>query len=675
MNDSQQTLVTLLEEKAFVHGDKPLFTFVSAKTDATQVVTYQEMFKSATLIAKKLTTLTQHQDRIILLLPPGIELMTAFFGCVFAGNIAILHYPPTSQKLTNKLYKIAHNAGSKIIISEQSIIEKMQFDQESASWLNEFSFQWLEYTSFFSEPAELQTKIREVKADDVAFLQYTSGSTGNPKGVMVTHKNIIHNLTIMQSYCNLNQDTNIVSWLPPYHDMGLILCHLEVVYCGASGYYITPLNFLQNPKKWLYMLTKYSPAFSVAPNFAFDYCVDRISEAEKEGLDLSNLVAIGNAAEPVKVSTLERFYEAFKKYGFKKSAFRPAYGLAEATLYVSAEQSDLDFIYSSYSQEELKNNRVVPVGKNHPQAYSIVSCGKPHPILKIIHPDTHEELPEQRIGEIWINSPSVAKGYWKNEETTNTIFHAQIRSDLSQSYYLRTGDLGFFDNGKLYITGRLKDLIIIRGCNYYPQDIEYSVEKAHPMINRSGAAAFPINLFGDAESLGIVCEINTKEPHIYEEVCQSIRKTIFNDHNLDVCQITLIPARKMPKTTSGKVQRKQCKESIDIDEIPILYKFTQKNSEENQSHKTNSTASPSITAYALLDWFQKWLDKENCFVPGKLYECNFEECGIDSLKAAQISADLGVYLKMPLDPTLLWEQGTFGELAEFLAEKANENVR
>lgn len=674
---NMKTLVELLETNALIYGEKPLFTFYAGKAEEQSVVTYRGMLNDAKKIASKLKQFTKNQDRVLILLPPGNELMTAFMGCVCSNNIAILHHPPMNKKIINKLYKIAHNAQVVAIISYNAIIEKIKTNEDLETFEDDFSFEWIEYNDFFKDTSEVEYEIPLIQETDTAFLQYTSGSTGNPKGVMVTHGNVIHNLELMKNDFHLKQDTNIVSWLPPYHDMGLIFAHLLTLYSGISGYYISPINFLQHPRKWLEMLTKHAPAFSAAPNFSFDYCVTKIPEEAKEGIDLSNLSVV-NGAEPVHINTLERFYEAFKDCGFKKTDFRPSYGLAETTLYITSELSTSGIQYTYYSKEELKKNKAVKVGFEHPHAHPLVSCGCPRADLKIkiVDPDTLQELPERCIGEIWTSSPSTAKGYWQNEEATKSTFQAQIKDDPSGAYYLRTGDFGFYDNKKLHITGRLKDIIIIRGHNYYPQDIEYTIERAHPLIKQTGTAAFPITISGEAESLGIVCEVKTNDAEMYDEICRNVQKAVLEHHELQVQQITLIPSKKIPKTTSGKIQRKQCKSEIETGEIPILFQIN--HPYPAKSYAANEEFMDSVsapTSGALLDWLQKWLNNQCLSVVGRLYESNFSDCGIDSIKAAELSATLSDYLNIPMDPTMFWELNTFGDLAEYLSELANQKVK
>jgi acyl-CoA synthetase (AMP-forming)/AMP-acid ligase II len=402
--------------------------------------------------------------------------------------------------------------------------------------------------------AQLPVPVRR----DIAFLQYTSGSTSAPKGVIVSHGNLIeHSEMIRIAFANTRSSTH-VSWVPLYHDMGLILNVLQSLHVGAACVLMAPAHFLQRPLNWLRAIHEYRAEVAGGPNFAFDLCVRRYRAEEMGEIDLSSWQVAFNGAEPVRANTIERFAETFAPYGFNPKSTHPAYGMAEATLMISGGQRGAGPVLRRLSRDALQRHQVIaPLRAEDTQI--LVGCGRQlhGESVAVVEPESRRRLPPGLIGEIWVAGPNVAQGYWCNSSATEAVFRGHV-ADGGMERWLRTGDLGFLDEGgELFITGRIKDLIIIRGMNHYPQDIEETVQDCHPALRRHGGAAFGVLDRNDEEQLVVVQEVErTYRQRIAEsEMVHSVREAIARDHDIAAREIVLIRPGTLPKTTSGKIQR------------------------------------------------------------------------------------------------------------------------
>jgi acyl-CoA synthetase (AMP-forming)/AMP-acid ligase II len=399
----------------------------------------------------------------------------------------------------------------------------------------------------------------ETGADALAFLQYTSGSTAAPKGVMVTHANLLHNLAMIYHGLGHTPDSRMVLWLPPYHDMGLIGGVLQSLYGGFPAALMPPVSFLQHPADWLRAISHLGADTAGAPNFAYDLCARKITPEELATLDLSNWTKAFNAAEPIRRRTLERFAEVFAPCGFRWEAFYPAYGLAEGTVFVSGGTSTDPPVVLPSRAAELERDRVVAASSTEGKGIrTLVGCGRALADQKIVvvDPDSLTRCPSDRVGEVWVSGPSVAQGYWGKAEETEVTFRAYL-ADTGEGPFLRTGDLGFLRHGELFVTGRLKDLVIVRGRNHYPQDIEQTVEQSHAVLRPGGCAAFSVQT-GDGEQLVVVQELERRGVRSVntDEVAAAVRRAVAEHHELEVHAVVLIRPGSIPKTSSGKVQRR-----------------------------------------------------------------------------------------------------------------------
>lgn len=552
------TLVELLGYRAQNQPAHMAYTFLEDGETEADRLTYDELDRQARAIASQLQSLNATGSRALLLYPPGLEFIAAFFGCLYAGVVAVPAYPPRRNQNMSRLQAIVADAQASVALTKTSLlghIESRFAEEPELAKLH-----WLTTDNISSDWAGAWQK-PDVSGDTLAFLQYTSGSTGTPKGVMVSHGNLWHNSTLIhQSFA----DTPIsrgVSWLPPYHDMGLIGGVLQPMYVGAPMVLMPAVAFMQRPFRWLQAISRYKATTSGGPNFAFDLCLRKVTPEQRATLDLSSWEVAFTGAEPVRAHTLEEFARTFADCGFRKEAFHPCYGMAETTLIVSGGLRGAAPVIRQVDGAALEQNRVVAATGKAESIRTIVGCGQSLLDLKIaiVDPDSLTPCPDNQVGEIWVSGSSVAQGYWNRPEMTNQAFHVHL-ADRGEEPFLRTGDLGFLHDGELFITGRIKDVIIIRGQNHYPQDIELTVEKSHPALRVGCGAAFAVDIKGQ-ERLVIVQEVERSylRKLNVKEVVESIRQAVAGEHGLQVYATVLVKTGSIPKTSSGKIQRYACR--------------------------------------------------------------------------------------------------------------------
>jgi acyl-CoA synthetase (AMP-forming)/AMP-acid ligase II len=553
-----RTVADILRVRSAAHPDGIAYVFLdflAGDEIAEHSITYGELDRSARRIAAGLRAHHARGDRAILLYPPGIEYITAFFACQYAGVIAVPSYPPFTQRHVMQLLSIIGDAMPRSVLSSREVMEAVRPVVEKSLQVRA-GWRWLctQDLEGFGEP--------DLSGGEsgISFLQYTSGSTSKPKGVMLTHENLLHNLHLIEEGFGHHKDSRGVIWLPPYHDMGLIGGILQPAYAGFPVYLLSPLSFLKKPLRWLRAITKYRATTSGGPNFAYELCIRKIPSEAKKALDLSSWDLAFNGAEPIQPSTIERFTQAFGPCGFDAKAYYPCYGLAESTLIVSGGRKGEPPRVKSFDQAALLQNKVRPPSS---AGKSYVGCGGSldHGEIVIAHPESMTACPKGSIGEIWARGPSVASGYWNNPEETERVFRAYL-ADTNEGPFLRTGDLGFIHEGELFITGRLKDTIILRGRNVYPQDIERTAEESHPGLRKGCNAAFAID--GQNENRVVLLQEVSSDYFVLEdlkadEICSTIRTAVAVNHGIQVHDVVLIKSNTLLKTTSGKVQRSACR--------------------------------------------------------------------------------------------------------------------
>ncbi|MCC6606150.1 MAG: LLM class flavin-dependent oxidoreductase [Anaerolineae bacterium] len=648
------TFVELLQEKARTKVHENLYTFLVTGEDEEERLTYAQLDLKARAVAAQLQQIVDPGARALLLYPPGLDYIVAFLGCLYAGVIAVPVYPPDPtalQRTLPRLHAIALDAKPQVALTTSPIL--MMAEMMLSQTPGFPAIEWLATDTILTNETTWQEP--NLNPDTVAFLQYTSGSTGTPKGVMLTHRNLLHNSALIYDFFGHSPQSQGVIWLPPYHDMGLIGGILQPLYGGFPVTLMSPLDFLQRPFRWLQAVSKYKATTSGGPNFAYELCIRKITPEQRATLDLSQWQVAFNGAEPIRPETMDRFAAVFESCGFRREAFYPCYGLAEATLIVSGGDYKRVPVVSAYQQDAMAQNKVLKATYNDPKATILVSCGQstPDQQLAIVRPTSLTPCAPGEIGEVWVSGPSVSPGYWQRTEETDQVCRAML---LGRGPFLRTGDLGFLQEGELYITGRLKDLIIIRGQNYYPQDIELTVEQCHPALRPGCGAAFSVAVDSE-EKLVVVQELDTRQPVDSTAVINSIRQAVSSQHGLQLHTVALIKARTIPKTSSGKIQRYACRhaylaEELELIEQSILSTGPSTASETSFIRKTllvmpNATARASVLMIYLQEQAAKILRLPSVqFSPHR----SLNQLGIDSLTAVelknQIDTELGVEIPL-----------------------------
>eukprot|EP00551_Chaetoceros_affinis_P009322 CAMPEP_0203663112 /NCGR_PEP_ID=MMETSP0090-20130426/827_1 /ASSEMBLY_ACC=CAM_ASM_001088 /TAXON_ID=426623 /ORGANISM="Chaetoceros affinis, Strain CCMP159" /LENGTH=772 /DNA_ID=CAMNT_0050525981 /DNA_START=142 /DNA_END=2460 /DNA_ORIENTATION=- len=604
-------LLARLEKNVKKSPTKEALTFLGSGSNGGVVeskFTYKEIWDETDNLAENLLESGMKQgDMAVLVYPPSLDFVIAFVACLKAGIVAVPVFPPHPTRkdtllmfstitascdakyaLTNTSYNNAKNASA---LKDTFL----SLGRSTSPWPENLT--WIVTDKLSSSPVTKKKSSPPLSTinpqpTDLAFLQYTSGSTSEPKGVMISHNNLADNLTKITNELKANDQTIVASWLPQYHDMGLIGSYLGILYCGGSGFYMSPLTFLQRPVMWIEAISRFHATHIQAPNFAFKLTSRKFnaSKYSKASLDLSSLKHIINAAEPVTEESINAFNKAFVPFGLKKEVMFPTYGLAEHTVFVcSGGKQKL-----SVSKRALEvDGVVIEVDKNGSEntpsiddsaVSRMIGCGYPseqNVDVKIVSTETLEMLGEDKVGEIWILSDSKAQGYYKKPEISKSEFYAEIGggtggSDPSKGY-LRTGDLGFMHNNELFVCGRLKDLIIIGGRNYYPQDIEATVESANPMIRPGCSAAFTIDpISGGDERVAVVLELRETPPAedretICDKMVDVLRGKITQEHSLSVSNIVLLVPKTVPKTSSGKISRARCRKGFLENSLKVIY--------------------------------------------------------------------------------------------------------
>lgn len=571
-NHSLNTLVDLLRHQAEHQPDLSVYTFLTDNEIAEEQLTCAQLDQRARAIAVFLQQqYSVHGERILLLYPPGLDYIVSFFACLYAGAIAVPSYPPRLNKPDARLNAIIADAQAQFVLTTAEILDKLEWRKEHLPDSQELH--WLSTEGIDVNVAE-EWQRPQLTSDAIAFLQYTSGSTGKPKGVMVTHGNLLDNLAQIYRCFGHNSQSQGVIWLPPYHDMGLIGGILQPLYGGFPVVLMSPLAFLQTPLRWLQAVSHYSGTTSGGPNFAYDLCVQKIKPEERDQLDLSSWEVAFCGAEPIRAPTLKRFADYFAPCGFRYEAFYPCYGLAEATLIVSGGDKRAAPVVFSFQSELLAQNQAQLSLPAADQSRQLLLTGSgaslPEQKLAIVQPETALPCAAGEVGEIWVASQSVAKGYWQQPETTATTFQAYI-AGTGEGPFLRTGDLGFLHDQELFVMGRLKDMIIIRGQNYYPEDIEQTINDSHPAIQPNSGAVFAVEKEG-SELLTAVYELQRSHRNANpEEVVKAVRFAVSENHALQLHTVALVRPMSVPKTSSGKIQRRRCQQMFLANELKLIH--------------------------------------------------------------------------------------------------------
>lgn len=676
------TLSDILSQWATYQPNKAACIFLRDGEEESAKLTYGELERKAKAIAHRLKPM--RGERALLLYPSGLDFITAFFGCLYAGVIAVPVYLPRRSQKLSRLLAIVNDSEAKVALTTISISTRLE-----EKWVQESELAQLELIAtdaILPSHGDLSSHTLATEKS-LAFLQYTSGSTGIPKGVMVTHDNIIHNQkSIQQALCH-DENTVQLVWLPLFHDMGLIGNILQTIYLGTHCILMPPTAFLMKPVRWMNAISKYKATTSGGPNFAYDLCVHKVTPEQLDGVDLSSWNVAFNGAEPVRADTIKQFSGKFAQYGFKSSAFYPCYGMAETTLLATGGAKFRKPVLKNLSKKELEQNSVTQVEVPFSESRTLVGCG--HPLLdtdiRIVDVNSLTQCESSKVGEVWISGDSVARGYWHRPQQTQETFQAyltDIETGQKEGPFLKTGDLGFLLENELFITGRLKDVVIVRGRNHYPQDIEFTVESCHEALQPSSGAAFSVEA-ESTERLVIVQEVKRsylrrlRDNVVVDEIVSTICQAVLEEHDLQPYAIRLIRPASLPKTSSGKVQRRQCRKFFLDKSLKTVATWQQRSPkkklvvEEARRNKQASLEDFSGKAQGRVqvveDWIVQWIGHRIGLPPSEI-SCHkpFASYGFDSLQAVEMAASLESFLKRSVSPTLLYDFPTIQALARQL---------
>jgi thioester reductase-like protein len=666
-----QTLVELLRFRAEERPDALAYVFLENGEAPGPSLTYRELDIKARAISARLAELSTRGERALLLYPPGLDYIAAFFGCLCAGAVAVPAYPPDPARLGRSLPRlraVAEDASISCVLSTSAIASIAIELAPQAPELGRA--RWIETDGLF-EAADARALGRVARRDTLAFLQYTSGSTASPKGVMVSHGNLLSNLEYLERAEQNGADTVSASWLPAYHDMGLIEGILHPLYGGYPAYLMSPAAFLERPLRWLQVVSRYRVTNSGGPNFAYDLCVRKTTEAERSEVDLRPWRVAYNGAEPIREGTLRRFLEAFEPRGFRASAFYPVYGLAEATLLVSTGTRAYEPVCKSFDAARLRSGFAAEVSSSGCAA-PLVACGSAWHATRvaIVDPERRSLRAEGEIGEIWVAGPGVAQGYWGRPEESARAFGARL-AEAGEGPFLRTGDLGFLLGGEIFVAGRIKDCIIVRGRNHYPQDIELTVERSEASVRPGCVAAFSL---GDAsgEAVVVVAEVDARllrgedRERALASAIRAIRGAVAEQHGISLHAVTLLAARTIPKTSSGKIQRAACRAAFQAGELDVLASGGRSMREVSAPPGLGGESGDreaSITA-----WLAREIGAHTGVAAADIdAREHVSRYGLDSLASVELVSAMASALGSSLQASALIEQPSIRALARLLA--------
>jgi len=667
-----ESLVDLLRRRASTSGDKQAFSFLSGDGVTEEAITYRQLDQRAMAIAGHLQSLAPRGARALLVFPPGLDFIAGFFGCLYAGIMAVPMAPPGRNRFASSAEPIVDASNPSLVLSTTRQHEEVIASKASRALLER---RWVAVDEI---PAEARHSWQDPHVDGrhLAFLQYTSGSTSAPKGVMLTHRNLMANAALTRQAFGTKRESRAVFWLPLYHDMGLIGGVIQPIYCAGSCTFFSPAAFLQRPALWLETISRTRATVAGGPDFAFDVCARKIREEDRAGLDLSQWEIAFVGAERIRAQTIERFTEAFAPFGFRPEAFFPCYGLAEATLMVSGgpRRSAPTVVY--VDSECMSRKQVWEVPRHDPAARALVACGQnlPGQRIVIVDPETCVPCGDGRIGEIWVQGPSVASGYYGRPDATAAAFEGCLAGSR-EGPFLRTGDLGFLREGQLFVTGRLKDLIIIRGRNFYPEDIELTAERAFDGLRLGYCAAFSVD-GGDRERLVILQEVEPRRRDLDKDrALQAIRHAVVARHEVEVYAIALVRAGSIPKTSSGKTRRSTSRDRYLAGELEVLAEWRNDPEEiEEDTTECRFVLHPRVVSEREVEsWLTRRIAARLRLDPSRVQATTpFIEFGMSSLDAVEVATELARWLGRPLSPTAIYNYPTIAALARWLARPSSD---
>jgi len=671
------TLLGHLQQRVERYRDKVAFTFSrDGEEEHSSRLTYQELDIRARRIASSLQQQGAGGERVLLLCPPGLDFIAGFFGCLYAGTVAVPLHPPVRDHLVPRVESIIADVQPGFALATAEMQTRIKATVDGLA--DGRPLRWC-VTDAAGDDRDWVPP--DIDASAAAMVQYTSGSTSSPRGIVLTHRNLMHNLDAIRQAWHGDDHAIGVFWLPPYHDMGLIGGILETLYVGGTTVLMPPTAFIKRPMRWLEAISRHRATITSAPNFAYDMCVELSSAEERAALDLSNWSTAMCGAEPVRVTSLQGFADAFAPAGFRPEAFHPVYGLAEATLLVSGGSDSPVPVVRHIDRVALREHRIVDIAPDLPAAVALVGCGRPQGDQQVIivDPETRRTCGADEVGEIWVAGPSIAQGYWDSPEQTEEAFSAYL-AETGRGPFLRTGDLGILRSGELFVTGRRKDLIIIRGSNHYPNDIELTVQDCHPALLRGRGAVFSVAPEPDvAEQVVVVHEVNHHQIGEVElsEIVDTIRTAITEHHQIQARAVVLVEPLRIPTTSSGKIQRGRCRQQFLDGELEAVVEWhTPLPDSHPAAARVASSEHGERSAAEIADWFLSRLSCELGLPATDIDPSRpFAYYGLDSVRAIRLTAALESWLGRQLSPTLAYEYPTIDLLSSHLAEETPANDR
>ncbi|WDE12578.1 AMP-binding protein [Thalassomonas haliotis] len=655
--------VQVLEHQARTGADHRAIGELSSDLEQSKQLSYLELTRQAKALAVELSRKTSFGDRVLLVMPSSVDYVVGFFACIYAGVIAVTAYPPHLKKRDwYRLNAIAADCQPSIVLYSQK--QSPQVDK------------WLQNTAFAMEKiivgeqdlnnANLWRQ-GNIDENDLVYLQYSSGSTGNPKGVMLSHANLLSNTRLIAGHYAMSPDDKLINWLPLFHDMGLVGCILSPILAGAEILLMQSASVAQQPLKLLTAISQHKATITAGPNFIFDLATNRISSEEKAQLDLSSLKAFVNGAEPINAQTIKDFSHYFADAGLAANAVKPNYGMAEACLMVTCTTLEQGYQLCSVDKDQLQLDKAITAEQN---AHELAASGTIIPGLevKIIHPDTRVTLPDSYVGEIMFRGDSVCRGYWQKPELNEKTFDQVIDGETG---YMCSGDLGFIKENQLFVTGRRKEMFIINGRNFYPQDLEKTVTRVGDEVMIHGGAVFEIPGQDPSENrLVLVQELSRKglAQKDHSELIKNILSQVAEVHEVKLTDIVLLRPMALPKTTSGKIQRVGCREAYLNNQLTIVASWQQpkaKNHSSQQLPEMQAGCAKSIAA-----WISAWVAQRFGLPAEEVTQTQeLSQLGLDSIDAMTLTHELSVRLDKALTADLSWTYPSIEALANFLANK------
>ncbi len=650
-------LIEMLLSHSAKFGDKDAYIFLEDGINEKYKISYHELFLKSSAVASVLQQNHKNAERCLLLFPSGLEFIIGLYGCILSGLIAIPTYPPKRNRIIDRFWAILEDSEATVILTSGDTGDKLlkNFgEDERLKGIETINIDHIDSLSSYN------WKNPEVDPDDPVIFQYTSGSTGWPRGVMATHNNVLSNLEVVNKSFNHSENLVSVGWLPHFHDMGLFGTLIQPFYVGGVSIFMSPSTFIRYPLLWLKAITKYKATTVGGPNFTLDHCVSMVHDEDLVELDLSSIKVFFCGAEPIRKSSFEKFDDKFRSCGFKPEMYYPCYGLAEYTLMAAGGDHFVKPTYLSVDAAHLEETNKFKIAESSDNARVFVGNGYPWVggKIMIVNPYSGKLSEPDAIGEIWLSGPSVCQGYWNNPEETKETFQAYT-ADSNEGPFLRTGDLGFIYDGQLYVTGRLKDMIIIRGQNHYPQDIEKTVENCHESLREYANAVFSIDVAGE-ERLAVVQEVERTYLRNLnqEEVFEAIRKAVAEEHEIQVYAIVLIRTGSINKTTSGKIMRRASKKAFLDNNLNIIANWEMDLSKEYEDFGED------ISTDSVEEWLVNWLARKVKMDPKDIDpDKPILSYGLDSMGAVELEREVTKQFGIGIELSDFLENNKISDLA------------